>query len=337
MLFVWTVICVIPSAWVNAEAQWRLGAGWSWIVAVIGFAVLASVFTTASIRSFQRWNVVAGTLWGTIAAIFITMNAIIALSGVSGIREAASDRRAFLQQQDASRKDLEKRLVELRALAKDASTPDMIRAEMRRLKGKRWDQANERLATARSIAELQSQLDGWSATTEPVPASTDPGIDNLIVLVVALFNVKLNERFMGALLSAAWALLLELGADLGPAAITSLTRRNLPQPAAKPAKTCQSESQQRIQPAANLPVIMECSDGLRHVRDWVSGRCETGLAGTTELAADYNRWANAHGEKAMTITAMGIALRNLGYSKEPSGKKRWIGLRPKSMKLEVVG
>lgn len=348
MQFFLIVLCVAPSAWVNAEAQWHMGAGPSMIAAVIGFAFLAAIFTMAAARGFQRWNPLAGCLWGGMALIFIILNMTIALSGISAVREAVTDRRAMLQQQDGDRKVLEARLADLRKkVGDDPSTPAMIEARMRNLSGWRWNRENERLVAAREIYSLQSKIDGWKADTEPTPASIDPGIDNLIALVVAIFNVKLNERFLGAVLSGAFALLLELGADLGPVAIGTLTRRNVPnvpKRAAKrvtePAETCRSVAEQGhaistnvSQPAANV-------SRERAVEMWISGTFAAGsdrFCGTTEIAECYNPWASRRGYEQLSITSMGKVLRNLGYRKEASGKKRWIGLQPMPMKLKVVG
>lgn len=232
------ILCVVPSAWVNVEAQIAINAGWSIIAAVVGFALLAPIFTMASARCFQRRERVAGTAWGAVAAVFMVMNMLIAISGISGVRDAAADIRTEQIRKEGERAAIRLQIAELQSEIGTTSV-GVIEAEMALLKGVKWERANVRLEKAKKLERLEAQRAGWGAVVE-VPSSVDPGSANIIALVVAIFGIQVDERLLRAILSGSFALLLEIGADLGPIAIAVLVRDPRPvqvhKPANEPAK-----------------------------------------------------------------------------------------------------
>jgi hypothetical protein len=326
MKFLLAILCVIPSAWVNANAQIALGAGNDMIAGVLLFATLAAVFTMRCMESHGT----ARIGWGAMALIFMTMNAFISLSGISAVRDTAMDIRAEKQRQANNRQAVVDQVADLRKMVGPASAA-VVKAEMDAMpRGDRKDRTRVKLETARQIERLQAQVDGWGAGIEPAPSAVDPGIANIAALAVTIFNVKLNERFLAALLSGAFAILLELGADLGPIAIFSLLsggsgglRRVESVQPAKPLKQAVAGI------PGNPPTIPDPYD----LTEFMTGLCEMVRGQFTQssmLYRSYVAWAKKHDRPILSQTAFGTTLTGMGYTKvKRSGAWHYHDLRLK--------
>lgn len=330
MKIILAILCVIPSAWVNAEAQASINAGYAMIAGVLLFAFLAPIFTFCAFetRGLRRVG------WIFMALIFIVMNAFISLSGISAVRDTAMDIRAEKQRQAADRQVVVDQVAELRKKVGPVSAA-VIKAEMDAMrKGWRKDQTKVRWETARQIERLQAQIEGWGAGTEPLPSSVDPAIANITALIVAIFNVKLNERFLAAVLSGSFALLLELAADIGPIGCAVLLR----------AGSGGSGGLQVSQPAKSLkqavagipgnpPTVPEPGN----LTEFMAGLCETvqgQFVQATGLYRSYSIWAKKHGRTVLSQTAFGTTLKGMGIEKvKRQGSWHYCNLRLKRPSL----
>lgn len=314
------ILCVIPSAWVNANAQIAVGAGNDMIAGVLLFAVLAAVFTMRCMESTGA----ARLGWGTMALIFMTMNAFISLSGISAVRDTAMDIRAEQQRKAGTRQAVVDQVADLRKLVGPKSAT-VIKVEMDNAeRGWKKDQLRVKWETARQIERLQAQVDGWGADNEPAPSAVDPGIANIAALAVTIFNVKLNERFLAALLSGAFAILLELGADLGPIAIFSLVRAGSRRPlATQPSLQVAEPAKPLIQAVATKPAY---SPGAATAHQFLES-CTRTVAGSriqaSVLYQHYVAWAQQQSFRVISATLFGTTMSSREYPKEKRGGSWW--------------
>lgn len=321
------ILCVIPSAWVNINAQMATGAGLEILIGIGFLALMAPIFTLAAASSIERRHPFSTLLWSALAVIFIVVNTAIALSGISGVRDAAMDRRIEQQRQAGDRRLIADHITDLRKKIGSASAA-MVKAEMDALpRGWKREQARVRWETAREAERLQVKVDGWVTSVEPEPSSVDPGISNIIALVVAIFDKKLDERFLAALFSGMFALLLELGADLGPIAIATLMRRSpsprFPQPASHPANLDVKSRFSQVRPlltfTSNKPANVDFKPG--NVDSWqdvLFQVTQDSWTASRRVYDAYINWCRKRGREPISVTMFG---REMGkrYQREKRG------------------
>lgn len=240
--------CAFPSAVINAEA-W-VGAGYSYgVVTGIVFIVYATPFLTIKTAlSYSDGYKVAAIWWGLLSIFFICVNMIVALQGISSVRELVNDRNAELMRSAARRTKAseyqDERISYLRKTIGNASshefqamvdriTSDTIysrsahctsvtMADSQKL-CQELAAVNSKLLIAKEVELLEKQRASrvWNASTstEITPTVRDAQIENISALIAPILGITPNHRFLMAALSAAIALAFELLADIVPIAV----------------------------------------------------------------------------------------------------------------------
>jgi hypothetical protein len=245
-------LCILPSAWVNARAQISMGAGYDIVATVVLFAIMAPAFTLYAARLYENGKRIPSIAWGALAAVFIVMNALIALGGISTIRDMASDRNAGAMRATALRNEAMKamndRLKVLRA-AIGNSTSQQLEADLSALtnsplytRSLRCENATvaESQALCQSIArvtanmkmareaegiERRKQSQAWQTSTVTItPHTKDSQIANIQALSALVLSIPPDHRLLSAILSVVMAVMLELSADLGPVVVWGLIK-----------------------------------------------------------------------------------------------------------------
>lgn len=171
-----------------------------------------------------------------------------------------------------------------------------------------------------------------------VPQAADIQVATLQRLLASFFHI--SDTMLAAGLAGILSAVAELIGSFMPVIMDK--RLALALAGTSAGAVCQEVPKSFAEPMCHavpdVPDVPDLSkEGL--VKMWLSAKDvpdSAGRAGTTELTRDYNLWAMAHGYETFSINTMGTILIGLGYSKELTGKKRYIGLRVKSAKLEVV-